>query len=33
MTAHVAHRPLVLADLVPGALVRDVALVLGAAAV
>jgi len=32
MTAHVAHRPLVLADLVPGALVRDVALVLGAAA-
>lgn len=32
MTAQVAHRPLVLADLVPGALVRDVALVLGAAA-
>lgn len=32
MTAHVAHRPLVLADLVPGSLVRDVALVLGAAA-
>jgi len=32
MTAHVAHRPLVLADLVPGALVRDVLLVLGAAA-
>ncbi|MGH2380681.1 MAG: biotin transporter BioY [Candidatus Limnocylindria bacterium] len=31
MTAQVAHRPLVLADLVPGALVRDVALVLGAA--
>ena len=32
MTAQVAHRPLVLADLVPGALIRDVALVLGAAA-
>ena len=32
MTAHVAQRPLVLADLVPGALVRDVLLVLGAAA-
>ncbi|MGI8998398.1 MAG: biotin transporter BioY [Candidatus Limnocylindria bacterium] len=32
MTAQVAHRPLVLADLVPGAMVRDVALVLGAAA-
>ena len=32
MTAHVAHRPLVLADLVPGSMVRDVALVLGAAA-
>ncbi|MGH2418742.1 MAG: biotin transporter BioY [Candidatus Limnocylindria bacterium] len=32
MTAQVAHRPLVLADLVPGALVRDVALVLAAAA-
>lgn len=32
MTAQVAHRPHVLADLVPGALVRDVALVLGAAA-
>lgn len=32
MTAHAAHRPLVLADLVPGALARDVLLVLGAAA-
>ena len=32
MTAHVAHRPIVLADLVPGALARDVLLVLGAAA-
>ena len=32
MTAQVAHRPRVLADLVPGALVRDVALVIGAAA-
>jgi len=32
MTAQVAYRPLVLADLVPGALVRDVVLVLGAAA-
>ena len=32
MTAHAAHRPLVLADLVPGALARDVMLVLGAAA-
>jgi biotin transport system substrate-specific component len=32
MTAQVAHRPRVLADLVPGAMVRDVALVIGAAA-
>lgn len=32
MTAHAAPRPLVLADLVPGALARDVLLVLGAAA-
>lgn len=32
MTAQVARRPLVLADLVPGALVRDVVLVAGAAA-
>lgn len=32
MTAQVARRPLVLADLVPGALIRDVALVVGAAA-
>ena len=31
MTAQVAPRPRVLADLVPGALVRDVALVIGAA--
>ncbi len=31
MTAQVAHRPLVLADLVPGTLARDVALVVGAA--
>ena len=31
MTAQVAHRPRVLADLVPGALVRDIALVVGAA--
>ena len=31
MTAQVAHRPRVLADLVPGALVRDVVLVVGAA--
>ena len=31
MTAHAAHRPLVLADLVPGTLARDVLLVLGAA--
>jgi biotin transport system substrate-specific component len=31
MTARVANRPRVLADLVPGALVRDVALVVGAA--
>lgn len=32
MTAQAAHRPRVLADLVPGSVVRDVALVLGAAA-
>jgi biotin transport system substrate-specific component len=32
MTAQVAHRPRVLADLVPGALARDLALVLAAAA-
>lgn len=32
MTANVAHRPRVLADLVPGGLVRDLALVAGAAA-
>lgn len=32
MTALVAHRPRVLADLVPGALARDVLLVVGAAA-
>jgi len=32
MTAQVAHRPRVLADLVPGALARDIALVIGAAA-
>jgi biotin transport system substrate-specific component len=32
MTAQVAPRPRVLADLVPGALVRDIALVVGAAA-
>ena len=32
MTAQVAPRPRVLADLVPGALVRDIALVIGAAA-
>ena len=32
MTAQVAHRPRVLADLVPGAIVRDVVLVLAAAA-
>ncbi len=32
MTAQVAHRPRVLADLVPGALVRDIALVVAAAA-
>ena len=31
MTAQVANRPRVLADLVPGALVRDVVLVVGAA--
>ncbi|MDQ3688639.1 MAG: biotin transporter BioY [Chloroflexota bacterium] len=31
MTAQVAHRPRVLADLVPGTLARDVALVVGAA--
>lgn len=31
MTAQVAPRPRVLADLVPGALVRDIALVFGAA--
>src|SRR6187402_1694587 len=31
MTAQVAPRPRVLADLVPGAFVRDVALVIGAA--
>lgn len=32
MTAQVAHRPRVLADLVPGAIVRDVVLVIAAAA-
>ncbi len=32
MTAQVAHRPGVLADLVPGALIRDFVLVVGAAA-
>ena len=32
MTAQVAHRPRVLADLIPGSLVRDILLVLGAAA-
>lgn len=32
MTAQVAHRPGVLADLVPGALIRDYVLVVGAAA-
>ena len=32
MTAQVAHRPRVLADLIPGLLVRDILLVLGAAA-
>ncbi len=32
MTAQVARRPSVLADLVPGALVRDMVLVVGAAA-
>jgi len=32
VTTQVAYRPRVLADLVPGALVRDVALVIGAAA-
>lgn len=31
-TTDIAHRPGVLADLVPGALVRDIALVVGAAA-
>ena len=32
MTAHIAYRPRVLADLVPGSVLRDVALVVGAAA-
>jgi biotin transport system substrate-specific component len=32
MTAHVAQRPRVLADLLPASLLRDVALVVGAAA-